>query len=53
MVAGGLYLDDGWNYLSSVDIFDPTTNKWIAGKKKLHFFENRNQIKHKVDMHAI
>ena len=49
VVAGGFNGNDG---LSSVEILDPTTNKWISGKKKLHFFENRNQIKHKIYIHA-
>jgi len=32
VVAGGVRL-------SSVEIFDPTANKWIAGKKKLQFLK--------------
>ena len=49
VVAGG-YNGSG---LSSVEILDPTTNKWISGNKKLHFFENKNQMKHKIYIHAI
>ena len=46
VVAGGY----NRNGLSSVEIFDPTANKWIPGKE-IHFF--RNQMKHKIYLHAI
>ena len=45
VIAAG-YNDNG-NQLRSVEILDPTTNQWISGKK-IQFFENRNQMKHKI-----
>ena len=44
VVAGGLSYG---NPLSSVEIFDPTVNNWSPGKE-IHFFLNRNQMKHKI-----
>ena len=38
VVAGGY---DGNNHLSSVEIFDPTTNNWISGKEIISFKRNK------------
>ena len=43
VAAGGW---DGNDRLSSVEILDPTVNKWIAGKE-IHFLK-RNHMKHKI-----
>ena len=43
VVAGGENIQDPKGVLSSVEIFDPTTNKWSPGKEIL--FLNRNQLK--------